>query len=134
MAALTLVMGPSAWSAAPEIPGVLAMEIGVQSSQHSKIDSRLAFAEMAVSLQLSAKVPAKSCRKTKKENRDMAVELEFGTSSGLGSGSKTDAREAGQRWRTDSKKKSGHLGFVLYSFFRAVRAFRVVLAFFGYFY
>lgn len=85
MAALALVMGPSAWSAAPEIPGVLEMEIGVQSSQHSKIDSRLAFAEMAVSLQLSAKVPAKSCRKTKKENRDMAVEIGAVTSFGLGS-------------------------------------------------
>lgn len=85
MAALALVMGPSAWSAAPEIPGVLEMEIGVQSSQHSKIDSRLAFAEMAVSLQLSAKVPANSCRRTKKENRDMAVEIGVVTSFGLGS-------------------------------------------------
>ena len=28
-------------------------------------------------------------------------------------------------------KKCGHIGFVLYSFFRAVRAFRVVLAFFS---
>lgn len=65
------------------------MEIGVQSSQHSKIDSRLALAEMAVSLQLSAKVPAKSCRKTKKENRDMAIvslSFVFKLSFGLGSG------------------------------------------------
>lgn len=73
MAALALVIGPSAWSATPKIPGVLEMEIGVQSSQHSKVDSRLALAEMAVSLQLSAKVHMKSCRKTKKENRDMAM-------------------------------------------------------------
>lgn len=73
MAALALVMGPSAWSAAPEIPGVLEMDIGVQSSQHSKVDSRLALAEIAVSLQLSAKVPAKSCRKTKKEKREMVI-------------------------------------------------------------
>lgn len=29
------------------------------------------------------------------------------------------------------KKKCGHLGFVLYSFFRAVRALRIVLAFFS---
>lgn len=73
MAALALVMGPSAWSAAPEIPGVLEMEIGVQSSQHSKVDSRLALAEMAVSLQLSAKVHARSCRKIRVENRDTAI-------------------------------------------------------------
>lgn len=66
-------MGPSAWSAAPEIPGVLEMEIGVQSSQHSKVDSRLALAEMAVNLQLSANMPAKSCRKMKKESRDMTI-------------------------------------------------------------
>lgn len=40
--------GPRACKAAPEIPGWLEMEMGVQSSQHSIIDSFLWLADMAV--------------------------------------------------------------------------------------
>lgn len=41
-------MGPRACKAAPEIPGWLEMEIGVQSSQHSIMDSFFWLADMAV--------------------------------------------------------------------------------------
>lgn len=53
---------------------------------------------------------------------------------GLDLGRKLMRVKLGRGGEQIQKKKSGHLGFVLYSFFRAVRAFRVVLAFFGYFY
>lgn len=57
------------------------------------------------------------------------IELEFGQGSGLGSLGRNLMRVKLDRdgVKDFTQKKSGHLGFVLYSLFRAVRAFRVVL-------
>lgn len=48
IAAEAFATWPRACKAAPKIPGWLEMDIGVQSSQHSIVDSFLLLADMAV--------------------------------------------------------------------------------------
>ena len=51
--------------------------MGVQSCQHSIVDSPLELAEIAVRLKLIASVPTRNCRKKMTENVDMTIVERF---------------------------------------------------------